>query len=310
MDKVRQMQVFIHVMESGNFSRAAEAMNMPRSTVSTVIQALEDRLGTQLIHRTTRRVTPTHDGLRFLETARELVEAVEASERMFRPRPAQATGRLRVDMPSRIGRRIVIPALPGFLAAHPRLDLELSTTDRMVDMVGEGVDCVVRVGELADSALVCRKLGDIALINCASPDYLARYGTPEGLDDLPRHHMVNYAVRAPFPGAEWEYADGRAVRAVPMGSLVTVDNAEAYIAAARAGLGLIQIPEFDVRDLLAEGALVDVLARYRPPAMPLSFLYARRRNLPARIRVFQSWIGDLLVARGVLPASGGARGGP
>ncbi|WP_435102667.1 LysR family transcriptional regulator [Arhodomonas sp. AD133] len=300
MDRFRQMQVFIQVMESGNFTRAAEAMNLPRSTVSTEIQTLEDRLKTQLLRRTTRQVTATHDGLQFLEAAREIVDAVEASEQMFHPDPDTVQGRLRIDMPSRIGRRIVIPALPGFLQAHPGIELELSMTDRLVDIISEGVDCVIRVGALTDSELICRKLGDVELINCASPGYLAEHGVPEELDDLPGHYVVNYAARRPYPEAEWEYVDGARTRTLATKSLITVDNAEAYIASARAGLGVIQIPKFDVQDLLASGELVEIAPQLRPPAMQLSFLYAKRRNLPSRIRVFQEWISDVLKANGVI----------
>lgn len=294
------MQVFIQVMESGNFTRAAEAMNLPRSTISTVIQALEDRLRVQLLRRTTRRITPTHDGIQFLEVAREIVETVEASEQMFRSDPRQVRGRLRVDMPSRIGRRIVIPAVPGFLAAHPEIDLELSMTDRIVDMISEGVDCLIRVGELTDSELVCRKLGDVEIINCASPGYLAACGMPRGLDDMVRHCVVNYAPRLSSPKAEWEYVAGNTVKTLAMQRRITVDNAEAYIACAEAGLGMIQIPKFDVQDLLATGALVEVLQELRPPPMQLSFLYAKRRNLPPRIRVFQEWISGRLAASKVI----------
>lgn len=300
MDRIRQMQVFIQVMESGSFTRAAEALNLPRSTVSTEIQALEDRLQVQLLQRTTRRVVPTDDGLRFFSSARDIVDAVEVSEHMFRKGPMRIRGRLRIDMPSRIGRRIVIPALPSFIAAHPGIELSLSMTDRLVDMIAEGVDFVIRVGALENSDLICTRLGDVDLINCASPAYLAARGTPVVPGDLARHDLVNYAARLPAADARWEHVELGTALSVPMHSTITVDNAEAYIAAARAGLGIIQIPAFDVRDLLEAGALIEIMPDFRPAAMQLSLLYVRRRYLPPRIRLFQTWIRDVLQGHDVV----------
>lgn len=299
MDRVRQMEIFIQVMESGNFSRAAQALALPRSTVSTVIQTLEDRLGTQLLRRSTRQMVPTDEGTRFLGTAREIVDALADADQMFRQQSQQLQGRLRIDMPSRIGRRYVIPALPEFLAQHPLLAVEISTTDRMVDLISEGVDCLIRVGTLKASDLICRKLGDIEIITCASPAYLARHGVPTHPKKLPDHLMVNYGSSLPTSPASFEYLSKGRVVDIPMGSKVTVNNAEAYIAAAKAGLGLIQVPAFDVRDLLANGALVPVMESYRAPRMQLSILYARRRNVPARIAMFQEWVLALLTAEGV-----------
>lgn len=299
MDRIRQVQIFIQVMESGNFTRAAQALNIPRSTVSTTIQALEDRLEAQLLQRTTRQVAPTQDGLQFLEAARSLVETYEEAESMFRHEPQRAEGRLHVDIPSRIGRRIVIPALPEFLKQYPLIQLEFSMNDRIINMLTEGVDCVIRVGHLPDSELVCRKLGDIEVINCASPAYLAQYGTPKSLGDLAEHLLVNYSASLPALAAEWEYLDGEREWFVKMRSMITVDNAEAYIASAMAGMGIIQIPRFDVEDALEAGTLVQILGAYEAPSMPISLLYPSRRHLPLRVRVFQKWVTDMLSAHGV-----------
>lgn len=299
MDRVRQMEVFIQVMESGNFTRAATALGLPRSTISTVIQTLEDRLGAQLLRRSTRQMVPTDEGQRFLAMARELVDAMNDTDRMFRRENAQLNGRLRVDMPSRIGRRIVIPALPGLLDQHPDLQIELSTSDSMVDLISEGLDCVVRVGNLSDSAIICQKLGEVFLITCGSPEYFARFGMPETTEQLSHHRMVNYGQSLPTRPASFVHQSLSRFAEVPVSTNVTVNNAEAYIAAALAGLGLIQIPAFDVRDLVNSGRLVPVLGRFRPPPMQLSLLYARRRNVPARIQVFQKWVSALLRREGV-----------
>lgn len=299
MDRVRQMEVFVQVMESGNFTRAADALGVPRSTVSTVIQALEDRLGTQLLRRSTRRMVPTDEGLVFLRTAREIVDALADADQMFRQESQQLKGRLRIDMPSRIGRRYVIPALPTLLERHPGLEIEVGTTDRMVNLISEGVDCVIRVGALKNSEIICRKLGDVDIVTCASPDYFAKHGVPKDPRDLSRHKMVNYCSSLPAEPPSFEYLSGGRAIEIPMASSVTVNNAEAYIAAAQAGLGLIQVPAFDIRDFLASGDLVAALEQLRPSPMQLSLLFARRRNLPVKIKVFQDWVDELLRRQGV-----------
>lgn len=300
MDRFRQLTIFIQVMESGNFTRAAEALAIPRSTVSTEVQALEDRLHCQLLHRTTRRVAPTPDGEQFLRIARDIVETMEDAERMFAGRDMPIAGRLRVDMPSRVGRKIVIPALPAFLAAHPELSIELSTSDSYVDLVASGIDCVLRLGALESSELVRRKLGDVAFVTCASPDYLARHGYPATPEDLSTHLLVNYSQHFPPTSSTLSLRDGGRVREVEMRAVVTVNGAEAYLAATVAGLGLAQIPAFDVADLLESGALVAVVPQFAPPPSPLCLLFARRRNLSTRVRVFQDWLGALLAGKGVI----------
>lgn len=288
------MEMFIQVMESGNFTRAAEALGVPRSTVSTVIQSLEDRLGVQLLRRSTRRMVPSDEGERFLRVAREVVDAASDAEQMFRQRTSQLRGRLRIDMPSRIGRKLVIPALPTLLDEHPELSVEISTTDRFVNLISEGVDCVIRVGALESSDVICQKLGDVEIITCASPEYLAQYGTPKTERDLLAHKLVNYGPSFPASPSTFDYdVKGQTVE-VPMANRVTVNNAEAYIAAALAGLGLIQIPAFDVRDLVKSGALRQVLPNLRPPPLQLSLLHARRRNVPLRISVFKEWVSQVL----------------
>lgn len=303
MDQIRQMRVFLQVMKNGNFTRAAEALHLPRSTVSTVIQELEDRLGVQLLRRTTRRMVPTFEGMQFVKTASDIIDAIEAADQMFHPGSQQITGRLRIDMPSRIGRRIIIPALPSLIEQHPGVELEVSMTDRMVDLVSEGIDCVIRVGELSDSDLICRKLGDIDIMTCASPAYLARMGTPATPEALHVHQIVNYASRFPTAPPVWECVVQGKQMVVPMASAISVNNVEGYLAAALAGMGLIQIPAFDVSDLLDAGQLVEVLPQCRAASMPLNFLYARRRNVPVRIRVFQQWVSELLHKEGVFSRS-------
>lgn len=302
MDRIRQMQIFVQVVDSGSFSRAADLLRLQRSTVSTEIRTLEDRLQCQLLHRTTRQVVPTRDGMDFLSVAREIVDSVMAAEAMFLQPEHGITGRLRIDMPSRIAREVVIPALPQFLADQPGLSIELGASDGLTDLVANGVDCVLRVGALESSELISRKLGELPFVTCASPAYLARFGTPEMPDDLTGHRIVNYTSRFPARSSDLTFrVDGGRVD-IAVRNVITVDSAEAYVSAAQAGLGIIQVPAFDVRKLLMEGSLVPVLPGYAPPPEPLTFLFIERRNLPRGVRIFQDWLEKTLIKAGIISA--------
>ncbi|MBS0343725.1 MAG: LysR family transcriptional regulator [Proteobacteria bacterium] len=295
MDRIDLLQVFLRVAETGSFTRTADGLQLPRGTVTAAVQQLEAKLGTRLLHRTTRRVGLTPDGEVLLERARALVADMEDLEQHFLPTLGSVAGRIKVDVPSRIARRLIAPALPGFFARYPGLELELGSSDRAIDLVQEGVDCALRVGPLASSSLVARPLGRFTLVNCASPAYLQAHGTPTNPADLPRHLAVNYASPTSGRASMWEWhgRDGRA-SSLRMRSQVTANNAETYIACALAGLGLIQIPLFDVREHLAAGELVEVLHDARPVALPVHLVYAHRRNLSRRTQAFASWLEELL----------------
>ncbi|MGE8637369.1 MAG: LysR family transcriptional regulator [Achromobacter sp.] len=296
MDRFDQYRVFAQVADMGSFIKAANALEVPRASVSAAIQQLETQLGVRLLHRTTRQVRLTADGEQLLERVRPLLAEVEDIDQLFHAGQRQVSGRLSIDAPSRIARRLIAPALPGLLRRHPRLELMLSSTDRAIDLVQEGVDCAVRIGTLDDSSLVVRPLGRIALINCASPDYLREQGEPRRPDDLASGHWtVGYA--SPKTGRElpWEYLleDG-AVQVAQVPARLVVNNAESYIACCLAGLGLIQIPRFDVQHLLDAGKLVEVMPAFRAAAMPVSLLYPHRRQRSRRLAVFHDWFAALM----------------
>ncbi|MDR2297436.1 MAG: LysR family transcriptional regulator [Comamonas sp.] len=299
MDRIDRYRIFVQVAEMGSFIKAAHALELPRATVSAAVQQLEDQVGARLLHRTTRQVSLTADGTQLLARARALLAEAEDMEQMFQARVRQVVGQLRIDVPSRIARRLLVPALPGLLRSHPALRLVLGSSDRMVDLVQEGVDCVVRIGALQDSSLVVRPLGRIALINCASPAYLREHGHPEQPADLAQGHWaVGYA--SPHTGRElpWTYVEGRGEgvdeRTLTLPSRVVVNNAESYIACCEAGLGLMQIPRYDVQHLLAAGSLVEVMPSYRSPSMPVGLLYSHRRQRSRRLAVFIEWFEALM----------------
>lgn len=294
MDRIDLYRIFVRVADCASFTRAADLLGLPRSTVSTAIQELEARVGARLLHRTTRRVAPTHDGTAFYARCQRIIEDVEDSESLFRQSSEGMAGTIRVDVPARIGRLIVAPALPEFLRSHPRLHVELGATDRSVRLVEENVDCALRVGELDDSSMIARHLGEFRLINVASPDYLKRRGVPLTPADLDHHHAVLYASPTSGRVAEWEWMEGLAARSMKVAGRVTVNNAESYIACCLAGLGLIQVPAYDVRDRLRSGDLVEVMPNHRAASMPVTILYPHRRHLSRRLKMFMDWLAEMM----------------
>ncbi|RDS80362.1 LysR family transcriptional regulator [Dyella psychrodurans] len=294
MNRIDAMHVYARVAEMASFTKAADSLGLPKASASTAVQQLEAELGTQLLHRTTRKVQMTQDGERFYERCKTLLADLDELDAMFQRAPQSLRGRLRVDMNSRVARSQVIPRLPEFLREHPHIEVELSCTDRRVDVVGEGFDCVVRVGTLEDSNLVARPLGQFQIVNCASPDYLEAHGTPRELSDLVNHKMIHYVSTLGQRPPGFEYLDGAVCRYVPMGGVFTVNSIEAYETGCLAGLGIIQTPQPGVLQLIEHGELVEVLPQYRAEPMPVSLLYAQRRNVSARVQVFMDWLAEIL----------------
>ena len=299
MSPTECMQVFARVAELGSFTQAAESLGLPKASASLAVQQLEGLLGTRLLHRTTRRVHLTQDGQSCYERCKDLLADLDDFQSMFQqPGGGQLRGRVRIDMSTGFARNVVIPRLPELLQSHPALELEISCTERRVDLVREGFDCVLRAGAVGDTGLVARPLGQLQLANCASPAYLAAMGTPRTLAELEQHRLVHYVgtLGARSSGFETQDSEGAAVQH-RMAGAVTVNNAEAYQAACLAGLGLIQAPRIGVQDLLAQGLLVEVLPEHPAPPMPLTLVYAHRRNLSRRVRVVMDWLADVVEAR-------------
>lgn len=295
MDRIDLFRIFVRVVECASFTRAADMLGLPRSSVSSAVQDLEGRVGTRLLHRTTRRVSLTHDGAAFYERCLRLVQDVEEAEGLFRQARQQPTGKLKVDVPGRIGRLVLAPALPDFLAAHPGIEIELGVSDRAIDLVEQGVDCALRVGPLGDSSLIARPLGDLTLVNVASPRYLDTHGVPSTPADLPGHSAVRYASPSTGRVEDWEWMEDGAARTLALPGRVTVNSAEAYIACCLAGLGLIQIPAYDVRRHLAAGELVEVMPAHRAAPLPMALLYPHRRHRSRRLEVFAEWLAGLML---------------
>ncbi|WP_367160939.1 LysR family transcriptional regulator [Kozakia baliensis] len=294
MDRIDLFRIFARVVETASFTRAADTLKMPRSTISTAIQELEARVGTRLLTRTTRSVSVTPDGAAFYDHCVRLVSDVEEAEALFRRDEIGPQGVLRVNLPGRIGRLIIAPALPTFLERYPAVDIELGMTDRAVNLVEDGIDCALRVGPLQDSGLIGRKIGDLTLINVASPAYLTRHGVPKCPAELRHHYVVRYASPSTGRVEDWEWVENGEIRAMAVSGRVTVNSAEASIACCLAGLGLIQIPAYDVRHHLSAGELVEIMPEWRAEPLPMTILYPHRKHLSRRLQAFIEWVTPIL----------------
>lgn len=296
MDRFDAMRVFCRVVERRSFTRAAEDLGLPRSSATDAVKELEARLGARLLQRTTRHVSPTLDGEAYYGRCLRLIADLEDAEGAFAA--AKPRGPLRVDVHGTLAGHFVVPHLPGFLAEYPGIELLFSEGDRYVDLVREGVDCALRVGALADSDLVARRLATLEETTCASPCYIARHGVPRDADALDGHRMVGFRSSATGAVLPLEFAVGGKVRRVSLPSSVTVSGAETYAAAARAGLGLIQAPRYRLEADFRRGALVPVLAETPPTPSPVSALYPRAKHLSPRLRVFLDWLAGRFRAAG------------
>lgn len=294
MDTIELFRIFIRVAENGSFIRTAETLNRPASTISAAIRELESRLGTRLLHRTTRSVSLTSDGSALYARCLVVVQDVEETENLFRQESGQVKGRVKVDVPGRVGSRIVIPALPDFFARHPSIQVDLGITDRSVNLPEEGVDCAVRVGALNDSGMVARRVGELKLINVASEGYISSFGSPVSPERLAGHIAVGYVSPTSGRQARWEWVLEGEIFSADVSSHLTVNSAEAYIAACVSGMGMIQIPEYDVREWLDAGILCEVMPAWLAQPLPVSILYPSRRHLSRPLQLFIAWLEPLL----------------
>lgn len=290
MDRLQQFFIFTEVAKRQSFSEVAHRLDLPRSTVTSAIQQLETHYGVRLFHRTTRKVSLTQDGQRILPECQNLLFDYEQLEQLIQTQKQHYRGTLKISMPSRIVHQVIIPELSDFYHRYPDIHLQLNSSDDMTDLIEKGIDCVVRVGELDSSSLIARLIGHLVMVNCASAGYLEQYGMPEQLEDLSHHKLINYAGAVGEKQGEFVYQGGT----VMMDSTLSVNNTEAYSAAACAGLGIIQVPYYDVQDKIEQGILVEILSAYSAPSLPLNILYPNRTYIPKRLEVFMNWVGEVL----------------
>jgi DNA-binding transcriptional LysR family regulator len=294
MDQIQSMRVFARVVEAGTFTRAAESLGLPKGTVTRLVQHLEARLKVRLLNRTTRRVTVTPDGAAYYERTSRLLNDLDDIEASMSNARVNPSGRLRVDVGTSVARLILIPALPDFYVRYPDNQLDLGVSDRPVDLVTDNVDCVIRGGELLEQSLVARRVGNMPLVTVASPAYLRRHGTPAHPSELEdRHTTVNYfSSRTGRPYANLFEKDGETLEISGRYQL-SVNEANAALAAVLAGLGVGQIGLFGAAEHLERGELVQVLAAWTHPPIPLHIVYPPNRHLSAKVRAFVEWATEL-----------------
>ncbi|MFC0226628.1 LysR family transcriptional regulator [Serratia aquatilis] len=293
MDQIQAMRVFTRIVELGSFSRAAERLQLPRATVSNVLKRLEQRLGVRLLIRTTRQVQITAEGSLYYQRCLQLLDALEEADTLFSHHKLQPTGKVRIDMPHSLAREIVIPALDDFYQRYPEMEIALGANDTHVDLLREGVDCVLRAWETADDTLVARRIAQMPQLTCVSPGYLQKFGEPQSIDELRHHQAVGYFSLVNNRNYPLEFCRNGKLEQRELPSRLTVSGADAYTAACRADMGLIQGARYSVAKWLQSGELVEILSATPPPPMPIYIMYPPGRFLAPRVRVLIDWLISL-----------------
>ncbi len=300
MDRFDAMRLFTRIVERRSFTEAAHDTGVPRSTVTTVVKQMEERLGVRLLQRTTRTVRPTLDGEAYYRRCLAILDDVEDAEGALSG--AEPKGLLRIDVQGTLARHFLMPGLPDFFARYPDIELTMSERDRWVDPVQEGVDCVLRYGDLPDSDLVARRVAILERVTCAAPAYLARYGTPETIEGLAGHRIVGIRLLSTGNLTPVEFQSDGTLRRIEMPAPFSVTGPESYLLGVQLGLGLAQVPRFHVQRDLASGALVELMKATPPPSAEVSLLYPRSRQLSPRVRVFLDWAAEAFATKNRSPA--------
>ena len=308
MDQIQAMRIFVRVVEAGTFTHAADSLALPKATVTKQIQALEARLRVKLLNRTTRRVTVTADGAAYYERVVRLLTDFDDIEASVSNARANPRGRLRVDVGTTVARHLIIPKLSQFYQRYPEIQLDLGVSDRIVDLISDNVDCVIRGGNLIEPSLVARRIGNLEFITVASPAYLAQHGTPAHPLDIERDHQI-VAYFGAHTSRQYPlefHAEGEVVE-IPGPSKISVNESGAYIEAVLAGLGIGQISTFQAERYLASGEMQRLLPEWRHPLLPVYVVYPPNRHLSAKVRAFVDWAAELFAAephlQRVLPAA-------
>jgi LysR family transcriptional regulator for bpeEF and oprC len=307
MNKLQAMEVFVQVVDTGSFTRAADTLQLPKATVSTLVQGLEAALSAKLLHRTTRQVTVTTDGAAYYERCLRILSDVRDAEESVSRTRLSPSGRLRVDAPTGLSSEILVPALPVFFERYPDITLELGSSDRPVDLVEEGVDCAVRGGELYDTSLIARRVGVLNFVTAASPIYLRRFGTPQHPRELGNHRCVNYFSAKTGKTYDWDFRRGDEKIDVALPGMIALNDSNAYVQAGLAGLGIIQMTDYLMMQHVLSGRMVQVLPDWTSEPLPVHVVYPQNRHLSAKVRVFVEWVAELFAKHAYLQVGGALR---
>lgn len=316
MDQLNAMRAFVRVVEVGTFTRAAELLDLPKPTVTKLIQQLEGHLRAQLLNRTTRRVTVTMDGAAYYERALRVLGEIDELDQSMASSQARPSGRLRIDVSASFATDIILPALPGFLARYPEIQIDMGLSDRPADLIGENLDLAIRAGAIEDQSLIARRIGEMMLITCATPDYLAKHGTPQHPRDLEDGHLaIGYRRAGTSRIMPFTFASPKETIEIQGDYVVSLNDGTGYVAAGLAGLGVMQVPTFMAMAHIASGRLVPILTDWCTKPKPLHIIYPPNRHLSNKVRVFVDWLAelfarnDLLQGKPLLPCPGGVAAG-
>lgn len=296
MDRFDAMQAFARVVEAGSFTKAAQTLHLSKTTMTQLVQQLEARLRVKLLHRTTRQLRVTEEGAAYYERVVRLLADLEDADTSVSSATAVPRGRLRVDVPSPLARMILVPALPAFHARYPDIQFDMGASDRMVDLIGDRVDCVVRGGEPTHPALIARRVGELAIGVHAAPDYLARCGMPSHPRDLEAapHKVLRFLSARTGQPVPCVMQRGSERHALQGPYVLAVDDGNAFLAAGLAGLGALWLPAYMAAPHVARGELVPLFEDWRIEPMPLHVAYAPHRHVSAKLRVFIDWVVELM----------------
>ena len=296
MNKLQAMEVFVQVVDAGGFTRAAEHLQLPKATVSTLVQGLEQALAVKLLHRTTRQVHVTTDGAAYYERCVRILSDVKEAEESLSTNRLSPSGRLRIDVSTGLANAMLIPMLPDFFARYPDIRVDMGCGDRPVDLIEEGVDCAIRGGILPDSGLIARRLGMIEFVTCASPAYLAKQGRPSHPNDLLDHRCVNYFSSKTGKIYDWDFSrDGETLN-IATPACLAVNDSTVYTSAGLTGLGIVQMATMIADPLIASGQMEIILPNWTTEPLPVNAVYPQNRHLSAKVRVFVEWVADLFLA--------------
>ncbi|NCE87890.1 LysR family transcriptional regulator [Pseudomonas sp. Q1] len=306
MDRFDAMQAFVRVVETGSFTKAAATLHMSKTSVTQLVQQLEARLRVRLLNRTTRKVNITADGAAYYERVIRLLADMDDAETSLSSASTAPRGRLRVDVPSPLARMVLIPALPGFYARYPEIQLTMGVSDRIIDIIGENIDCVVRGGEITDQSLVARHVGDLKLGIYATPDYLQRLGRPAHPHELEegRHSTVGFLWSRTGKALPYTLQRGEEIIEVQGRPLLITDDGNAYLAAGLAGLGVLWLPQYMAKPHLASGELLPLFEEWQMEPMPMYLAFPPNRHVSTKVRVFIDWVIELMAEHAPVVARG------
>ncbi|HEY0490039.1 MAG TPA: LysR family transcriptional regulator [Telluria sp.] len=296
MNKLQAMEVFVQVVDAGGFTRAAENLQLPKATVSTLVQGLEQALAVKLLHRTTRQVHVTTDGAAYYERCVRILSDVREAEESLSNNRLSPSGRLRIDVSTGLANTMLIPRLPDFFARYPDIRVDMGCGDRPVDLIEEGVDCAIRGGILPDSGLIARRLGMLEFVTCASPAYLEKHGRPSHPNELIDHQCVNYFSSKTGKVQDWDFTrDGQTLN-IPTPACLAVNDSTVYTSAGLNGLGIVQMATMVAVPLIESGQMQIILPGWTTAPLPVNAVYPQNRHLSAKVRVFVEWVADLFLA--------------